>query len=131
MFIISGDGSKWLIATKDAVIGDFYSNKDRQILKSSLNSDIHTAKWYHRQSDPQDPWVSLLDHDGGSDSMLYGEASSTDNVKSVSDNNGANVYIRHKGKIFIKFHEFSSLILIRFLKVCLHRFLRNLENLKI
>ena len=92
-----GDGSKWLIATKDAVIGDLYSNKDRQILKSSLNDDAHTAKWYHRDNQVVDPWVSLSDHAGGSDTMVYGEGASTGHITSVRDNNGANVYIRYKG----------------------------------
>ena len=74
-----------------------YSNEEREVFKSSLNIEAHTVKWYHRQNDPQDPWVSLLDYDGGSDSMVYGEATSTDHLKSVKDNNGANVYIRFKG----------------------------------
>ena len=97
-----GDGSKWLIATKDAVIGDFYSNKDRRIIKSSRIDDAHTAKWYHRADQVVDPWVSLSDHAGGSDSMVYGEGASTDHKASVRDNNGANVYIRYKGKIFLR-----------------------------
>ena len=32
----SGDGSKWLIASRDAVIGENYANQEREIVKSSL-----------------------------------------------------------------------------------------------
>ena len=101
--VFLGDGSKWLVATKDAVVGDFYSKKDRQVIKSSLNSNVHTAKWSNRDNIPQDPWVSLVDsHAGSADESLYKEASATGHKDNVRDNNGANVYIRYKGKIFFR-----------------------------
>ena len=88
-----------MIASKTAVIGDWYSNEEREVLQSSLINEIHTVRWYRRQNQPEDPWISLLDHHatGGFDSMVYGEASSSGHIKSVEDNNGANVYIRYKG----------------------------------
>ena len=96
MFI--GDGSKWLVATKDAVVGDFYSETDRQVIKSSLNSNVHTAKWNNRDNIPQDPWVNLVESNAdNSESFLYKEASAIGHRENVRDNNGANVYIRYKG----------------------------------
>ena len=93
-----GDGSKWLVATKDAVVGDFYSEEDRQVIKSSLNSNIHTAKWNNRENIPQDPWVNLVESNAdNSVSFLYKEASAIGHRENVRDNNGANVYIRYKG----------------------------------
>ena len=94
-----GDTSKWLFAPRDAVVGSWYSNKDRHVIQSSLDSDIHTVKWYRRENYAVDPWISLIDHHdtGGSDSVVYGEGSGTDHITSVRDNNGANVYIRYKG----------------------------------
>ena len=93
----SGDGFKWLIAPTISAIGEEYSNDPREVFASSLESDPHTAQWYNRKNYNEDPWISLLNHDGGSDYMVYGEASDTDHIKSVRDNNGANVYVRFKG----------------------------------
>ena len=101
---ISGDGSKWLIASKQAVIGELYDDAKRQVLQSSLNNNTHTVTWHNRQEFGDDPWISLTDHvhissgDGTLD-MLYGEYSSGDHITTVRDNDGANVYIRYTGKI--------------------------------
>ena len=55
------------------------------------------AKWYHRSSVKEDPWISLSDHhdairDG---SILYGEGSfkGSDHLKAVVEHDGANVWI--------------------------------------
>ena len=46
----SGDGSLWLVATKSAVVGEYYSNALRDVMASSLNADAHQVKWYRRSS---------------------------------------------------------------------------------
>ena len=99
MVHISGDGRKWLIATKEAVTEGFYENSPRKVVKSSINSDTHTLKWYLRNGKPEDPWISLVDYEnvGQLSLMLYGGNSITVNTESLRENNGANVYIRYKG----------------------------------
>ena len=96
---ISGDGSKWLIATKEAVTEGFYETSPRKVVKSSVNNDPHTIKWFLRHGVPEDPLISLVDHDqvGASGLRLYAGHSSSGYTESIKDNNGANVYIRYKG----------------------------------
>ena len=55
----SGDGSLWLVATKSAVVGEYYSNGLRDVMASSLNADAHQVKWYRRSSYPNaDPLIA-------------------------------------------------------------------------
>jgi len=71
----TGDCEKWLLASKDAVIGEYYANMPRQIMESSTSEHPYTATWYNREAQVEDPWISLGEHfasiqDG---SILYGE----------------------------------------------------------
>ena len=68
----TGDCQKWLIATKDAVLGGFYANEPRAILKSSISATPYTARWYRRSSSLEDPWISLTDHAQAIDAGLEG-----------------------------------------------------------
>ena len=97
---ISGDGSKWLIATKEDVTKGFYANSPRKVVKSSLNNGTHTLKWFLRSGHAEDPWISLVDYENAVHSglILYGGNSIQLNTQSLKDNDGANVYIRYKGK---------------------------------
>ena len=94
----TGDCEKWLIATKESVVGSdfqaFYSNANRDILKSSLSPEPHQAKWYRRQVQQIDPWISLTDHGPArsADDILYGGKSA--NTHSGNSYNGVGVYIR-------------------------------------
>ena len=94
----SGDGSKWLIATVDAVIGDWYENEKRDVEKSSINSTRHKVKWNRRTAEVGDPRISLKDHrminDKDELDMLYAENSSPTTKATLRK--GANVYIRLK-----------------------------------
>ena len=58
----SGDFSQWLVASHTAVIGEYYSNGDREVKRSSANGSPHTVKWYYRENTDSDPQISLLDH---------------------------------------------------------------------
>lgn len=96
---ITGDNEKWLIAEADQVYGDGnYSNANRTILRSSISNTTYNAKWYNRNSDSRDPWISLEDLDvsvtnGG---ILYGENATTDFNDVLAVNNGANVFCKVK-----------------------------------
>jgi hypothetical protein len=93
----TGDGVYWLAASKEAVVGEHYSNVYRSVISSSLTSAEHQVKWYNRAAFPEDPWVSLKDHyTAANEIFLYGAASfsaSTHN-KALLDHSGADVYIR-------------------------------------
>lgn len=95
---ITGDCDKWLIATKDAVIGEFYSNSNRPIISSSKSSTPYQALWYYRCDTCEDPWVSTIDHGPaiGAGEILYGENNfgSTHAAAILPQHNGANVFIR-------------------------------------
>ena len=98
----TGDCTKWLIADKDVVTGCWYANDERMIYKSSMNPNRHTAKWYRREGNIEDPWISLTDHHQaiGAGDIVYGEdgygGTHANTVLPIC--NGANVYIRMKGK---------------------------------
>jgi hypothetical protein len=95
----TGDCEHWLIATKASVIG-WYSNGQRPILKSSKNENAHTAAWYRRSGNVEDPWISTIDHGPaiGAGEIVYGEnnfgGGHASNV--LPQHKGANVYIRNK-----------------------------------
>jgi len=96
----TGDGTKWLVASKNSVMGpQYYENQDRSIIASSRNIGPHTAKWYRRAGVWEDPWVSLTDHHSaiGSGDILYGGGSyGNDHAATVLPHrNGANVFVRY------------------------------------
>ena len=81
---------------------DRYSNGLRTIIKSSTKPNSYKARWYRRNGAKEDPWISLNDHAPaiGQGNILYGEnryaGGHAGNV--LPNHNGANVYIRNKGK---------------------------------
>ena len=91
----TGDCTKWLVATTDAVIGDTYANADRPILASSDGSN-YVAKWYNRAGAPEDPWITIIDHGSasGAGKFVYGEGSNAYYTHSFQSNEGADVYVR-------------------------------------
>ena len=111
---ITGDRQKWLVASADAVIGQRdpysgklrgYANANRDIKISSISSIPYQATWYNRKNKMEDPWISLTDHSSAveENNILYGEdnfglASHTEILRL---HNGANVYIRRKGKYLL------------------------------
>ena len=93
----SGDGSLWLVASKSAVVGEFYGLQDlRDVISSSSNAGEHQVKWYNEDYD-QCPWISLEDHANSDPGILYGAESQSINsnfMKVVRNYGGADVYIR-------------------------------------
>ena len=77
-----------------------YANQDRTITKSSTSTSPYKAKWYRRQGNKEDPWISLTNHHGAIDDgdILYGGGSyGGSHAKNVlNSDKGANVYIRSK-----------------------------------
>lgn len=99
----SGDAQHWLITTKEAVgeVGadnQYYSNAQRDIIKSSDSAVPYTARWYNRVGALEDPWISVNDHGGAiaEGKIVYGENSFNwpSHNDLLEDHNGANVFIR-------------------------------------
>ena len=87
----SGDLSKWMVTTKDAIIG-WYSNNYRSVLKSSRNTNPYVARWYRRTPyNPEDPWLSLGDYNSD---VIYGANSYPANYGILNYLGGAKVFIR-------------------------------------
>ena len=101
----TGDCYKWLVATKAAVIGEYYGGIKRDILKSSKSDQPHQAIWYHRSGTPEDPWISLSDHSRASAAgeIIYGGNKFGGHNKILPRGMGVNVYIRHTtaGDVYI------------------------------
>ena len=104
LMFASGDGQRWVITTKDAVGGplvsppDWYSDEPRTILKSSERwyGPSYQAGWYNRADNPEDPWISAIDHNEAipRNLIVYGEAGTEANNGVLLNHNGANVFIR-------------------------------------
>ena len=94
-----GDGCKWLIAEKDAVVGTWYDNQERTVLQSSLTNKTHMVKWYRKEG-MDEMWISLVDYDSATylHEMLYGQNNNGDFKNMMDERNGANVYIRYSGQ---------------------------------
>ena len=97
----SGDKSAWLITTRDAAIGEFYTNAPRDILQSSISGVPYQAAWVHRDSQSEDPYISLTDHDAiVHGSLLYVGMPATCCVESTPNLHapgGFNVFVRTVG----------------------------------
>ena len=92
------DGVHWLMATKGAVIGSYYLNEQRSIIKSSVSSTTYLARWYRRASgNPVDPWISTKDHAASDTIFLYGESSEggvASRLVPFQTHGGVNVFVR-------------------------------------
>ena len=95
MMFTTGSCNKWMIMTKSAAIGAFYSGAQRQVLKSSSNANPYQATMYRRSGWNEDPWFQP----GTAHSQataLYGEGNY--NIAGGNgegaNNQGLNVYIR-------------------------------------
>ena len=95
----SGNGVKWLIATKDAVIGEYYKNSKRNIIRSSISSTPYNAAWFRREGIPEDPWITLRDHSKSKaedpSEFMYGENSRGQYGQGLGEE-GMDVYIRRR-----------------------------------
>jgi len=95
----TGDGEKWLVASKESVVGAFYENEHRQIKASSKKLSAYSARWYRRHVYREDPWISLEDIDTAvhTGDILYGGNSiSIAHTRILPRHNGANVWVRYK-----------------------------------
>jgi len=101
----TGDCEHWLIATRESVLG-WYANAARPIKMSSKSSSPHAARWYRRQGNKEDPWISTIDHGPaiGQGEIVYGEQSfgSTHANTVLSQHDGANVFIRNEGMVIVQ-----------------------------
>jgi hypothetical protein len=99
----TGDKQKWLVVSKDELMGEdgnlYYANELRTFLASSLGEGAKQARWYRRDGVLEDPWVSLTDHHDAiiSGDMVYGGKGSVDHTSNtVAVHQGADVYITSK-----------------------------------
>ncbi|KAK1742162.1 hypothetical protein QTG54_006727 [Skeletonema marinoi] len=94
----TGDCTKWLVATTDAVIGETYGSASRPILASSDNASPYSAVWLNRANQVEDPWVSIIDHVPaiGAGKILYGENGygGAHSANILPSSAGADVYVR-------------------------------------
>jgi hypothetical protein len=87
----TGDGRHWLMATTEAVNGENYENAPRDVIKSSYNSIVHTANWYNRGSNQEDPIIKTQ-----ADVVLYRENNHVGNPNEldISAEHGIDVFVR-------------------------------------
>ncbi|CAE7328702.1 unnamed protein product [Symbiodinium sp. CCMP2592] len=58
----TGDCQYWMIMSKDEVIGSYYDNGLRTVLKSFNSAVPYQARMYRRLGFPEDPWITWSDH---------------------------------------------------------------------
>ena len=56
-----GDHSKWLLAERYQVIGEFYEDKVREIIASSQNPRPSKAIWRRKEGEDDGPLISIYD----------------------------------------------------------------------
>jgi hypothetical protein len=76
MFFGTFDMTYWLRCLKTSVQGT-YANDLRPIISSSSSSTSYSARWYQRDSELHEPWVSINDYHAAQQLMLYVENSDT------------------------------------------------------
>ena len=123
---VTGDESKWLIASKAEVTGSFYANNPRLIYKSSTNPHSYRSRWYRRKGSKEDPWISLTDHGPAiqQGNIVYGENhfGSAHASKVLPAHKGANVFIRMHGKfsllVLFLSKYYLNFINVKFVRIC-------------
>ena len=105
----SGDGTTYLVANRDAVVGGFYEYEPRKISLSSKSVVLsgpseYYAKWLRRTGEMSlsDPWISLTDHALALQQglIIYAGNSSESTITAnfLQKHNGANVWVRYTPK---------------------------------
>jgi hypothetical protein len=97
----TGDETKWLIASRDSVIGSFYGWAQRPVECSSSSETAAYSAQFVFSDAPEHPWVTLLVHsDEVENGFVYGEGSccwlgspADGHSYNVMHHNGANVFI--------------------------------------
>ena len=96
----TGDCSRWMIMSNDAVRGGWYNGKDREIVASHTSDTPYTAKMYRRSGVEEDPWITFTDHNHCS--SLY-QANNWDPSCSSGDlgdlYQGLNVFVRSSASV--------------------------------
>ena len=100
----TGDESKWLVATKDAIFGESYMNIPRPILMSSLSDQPYDSKWFNRENGKGHPLISLtnskdLQNVMDKSEFLYAENSLKvpHTLEVLPFHNGMNVWVKYSG----------------------------------
>jgi len=94
---ITGDSSRWLIASHFQVKGEIYGGPSyRTVTASSVNANPHQVLWYNRGGAPEDPWISLYDHNtsAGNNTMMFAENGHSNNHLGSIHPQGMYVYTR-------------------------------------
>lgn len=90
----NGDCTKWLVTTYDEFGTAKGANYEARILKSHISDSPYFAKWYHRTTNLEDPWISYMDHwTDNRGTCLYGGNSNGHNKHNINGQH-CNVWIR-------------------------------------
>jgi hypothetical protein len=98
----TGDGIVWLITTKAGIGGklvtpnEFYADGLRDIIASSDSSTPYQARWYYRNGNQYDPWISVIDNGPAEvvNKILFAQGSASGlSTNVLSLRIGANVFI--------------------------------------
>ena len=97
----TGDGRHWLVATREAVIGENYDNTPRDVIKSSRTSTTYTANWYFRletacDTCSEDPRIGTHSWSSEYKVVLYCEASKPYSGHG-QQHGGLDVFVRDAG----------------------------------
>jgi len=76
MFFATFDMTYWLRCLKTSVQGT-YANDLRPIISSSSSSTSYSARWYQRDGELHEPWVSINDYHAAPQLVVYVENSQT------------------------------------------------------
>ena len=94
--ISSGDFAHWAIVKKTDIFDKSYTNDALAIQLSSISCFPYGARAYLRGGFPEDPWISVKNHDDPSGNiMVYGGNSVSYHNSILQTSGGMDVYIRN------------------------------------
>ena len=95
IMLATGSCNHWMIMTKIAAIGAWYSNSYRQVLKSYDNHHEHLTRVYRRQGNPEDPWLQPSGYHSQRKSLYHeNDYNANGGDGEGARNGGLNVYVR-------------------------------------
>jgi hypothetical protein len=85
--------SHWLYCTKTTVETN-YDIQSASIIRSSSSNIPYSSIWNNRDTNPEEPWISVNDYNAITPNILYGENSDERHLELLSGHGGMCVWVR-------------------------------------
>ena len=91
----TGDCEHWMVMSKQAAIGGWFSNELRDVERSHSSATKYQIREYRRQGNSEDPWIQYeVDHSQATALYMAGSYNANGGNGEGAAHNGLNVYVR-------------------------------------